>query len=89
MEKRIYQIALSLLSGVGPVKAKALVAITRVVQNWFLRRLKDRILGLIPGIGSATIVKSLNQKRMSLKSRARIVCSQKNSSWHRYLFLSG
>ena len=51
MEKRIYQIALSLLSGVGPVKAKALVAHTGSAEAVFKER--EKALGLIPGIGTS------------------------------------
>lgn len=59
MEKRICEIALSLLSGIGPVKAKTLVSHVGSVEGIFKE--KEKSLGLIPGIGTS-IVKSLNRK---------------------------
>jgi DNA processing protein len=69
MEKRIYEIALSLLNGIGPVKAKAMVNHAGSAELVFKE--KDRILGLIPGIGSATI-KSLNKKECLLKAEQEL-----------------
>ncbi|MBK6951554.1 MAG: DNA-protecting protein DprA [Crocinitomicaceae bacterium] len=74
MEKRIYQIALSLLSGVGPVKAKALVAHVGSVEGVFKER--EKALGLIPGIGSS-IVKSLNRKECLERAEQEILFTEK------------
>ncbi|MBK9192424.1 MAG: DNA-protecting protein DprA [Crocinitomicaceae bacterium] len=74
MEKRIYEIALSLLNNVGPVKAKALVAHAGNAEEVFKE--KDRLLGLIPGIGSATI-KSLNKKECLLRAEQELIFLEK------------
>jgi DNA processing protein len=74
MEKRIYQIALSLLSGVGPVKAKALVAHTGSAEAVFSET--EKALGLIPGIGSS-IVKSLNRKECLERAEQEILFTEK------------
>lgn len=74
MEKRIYEIALSLLNGVGPVKAKALVTHAGNAEAVFKE--KERLLGLIPGIGSATI-KSLNKKECLLRAEQELTFLEK------------
>jgi len=59
MDKRIYQIALSLLTGVGPIKAKAMVSHIGDLEGVFKENAKS--LGLIPGVGT-NIIKGLNRK---------------------------
>jgi len=59
MDKRIYQIALSLLSGVGPIKAKTMVSYVGSLEGVFTE--KSRSLGLIPGVGM-NIIRGLNRK---------------------------
>lgn len=58
MEKRIFEMALSLLSGIGPVKAKMLVAHTGSAEAVFKEN--ERALSRINGIGTA-VAKSLNR----------------------------
>lgn len=48
-QEKIYQIALSLLPGVGPVTAKNLIAYAGSIEEIF--RLTDKALNKIPGIG--------------------------------------
>lgn len=59
MEQRIFQIALSLLNGIGPVKAKALVNQTGSAEAVFKESL--RALSSIHGIGSS-VIHSINRK---------------------------
>ena len=58
MDEKVYQIALSLLTGVGPVKAKTIVSHLGSVEAVFSEN--EKSLGLIPGIGQAG-VKNLNR----------------------------
>lgn len=76
MEQRIYQIALSLLSGIGPIKAKALVAHVGSVEGIFKE--KEKALGLIPGIGSA-VVRSLNRHECLDRAERELVFIEKHS----------
>lgn len=69
MEKRICEIALSLLSGIGPVKAKALVSKTGSAEAVFKE--SPRALKKIEGIGSNTI-KQLNFKECLLRAEREL-----------------
>ncbi|MBI3134895.1 MAG: DNA-protecting protein DprA [Bacteroidetes bacterium] len=75
MEQRIFQIALSLLSGIGPVKAKALVAHVGSVEGIFKEN--EKSLGLIPGIG-AGVVKSLNRSACLERAEQELVFIEKS-----------
>jgi DNA processing protein len=68
-EERVYQVALSLLAGVGPIKAKALVAKVGSPEGVFKE--KDRLLGLVPGIGLAT-VRGMGRKAALLRAEEEI-----------------
>lgn len=74
MEKRICEIALSLLSGIGPVKAKTLVSHVGSVEGIFKE--KEKSLGLIQGIGTS-IVKSLNRKECLERAEKELVFIEK------------
>jgi DNA processing protein len=76
MEQRIYQIALSLLSGIGPIKAKALVAHIGSVEGIFKEN--EKSLGLIPGIGTA-VVRSLNRHECLERAERELAFMEKNS----------
>ena len=68
-EERVYQVALSLLSGVGPVKAKSLVAYVGSAEGIFKE--KERLLGMVPGIGTVT-VRGMNRKAALLRAEEEI-----------------
>lgn len=53
MTSKIYEIALGLLNGIGPKKAKLLVSYIGSVEGVFKE--KKAALGLIPGIGTMTV----------------------------------
>jgi DNA processing protein len=74
MEERIEQIALSLLSGVGPVKAKTLVATVGSVSGVFKE--SDRALARIPGIGTHTL-KSLNRSECLRRAEQELNFTEK------------
>lgn len=72
---KIYQIALSLLSGVGPVKAKTLVAHLGSVEAVFLE--KEKALSLVPGVGQI-IVKNLNKDEALRRAEEELKYIDKN-----------
>lgn len=76
MEERIFQIALSLLSGIGPIKAKSLVNFTGSAEAVFLE--KEKQLGLIPGIGAST-VKGLNRQACLERAEQELAFIEKNA----------
>ncbi len=59
-QEKIYQIALSLLPGVGPVTAKNLIAYAGGIEEIF--KLSDKALNKIPGIGKQLAIKIKNNE---------------------------
>ena len=66
-DKRLYEIALSLVPKVGPVTAKTLVSYCGSAEAVFLSN--KRALNKIPGIGPAIAAFILNGKALSLAER--------------------
>ncbi|MBK7130125.1 MAG: DNA-protecting protein DprA [Crocinitomicaceae bacterium] len=69
MEKRIFEIGLSLLNGVGPVKAKALVAHAGSAEAVFKESI--RALSKIEGIGTITL-RGLNRDECLLRAEKEL-----------------
>ena len=75
MHDKIYQIALGLLNGIGPKRAKSLISYIGSVEGVFEE--KTAVMAKIPGIGSQTI-KSLNRKACLERAELEYDFIQKN-----------
>ena len=75
MHEKIYQIALGLLNGIGPKKAKLLAAYVGSVQGVFEE--KTSVLAKVPGIGSH-ILKSINKNECLERAALEFEFIQKN-----------
>ncbi len=76
MDEKIYQIALSLLNGIGPKKAKLLAAYVGSVRGVFEE--KTSVLAKVPGIGSQ-ILKSINKKECLERAELEFEFIQKHN----------
>ncbi len=75
MDERIYQIALSLLTGIGPIKAKTLVSYAGSLENVF--QFSEQDFQKINGI-SANSIKKLNRSNALLKAENELNFIEKN-----------
>ncbi len=75
MEKRGYEIALGLLNGIGPKRAKSLVSYIGSVEGVFKE--KAGAMSKIPGIGSI-LANNLNRKASLLRAEQELKFIEKN-----------
>ena len=76
MDERIYQIALSLLSKVGPIKAKLLVKALGNVEAIFTE--SDKALGKIDGL-NLNIIQNLNREEALSRAEQELAFIEKNA----------
>jgi len=75
MDEKVYQIALGLLNGIGPKKAKMLAAYVGSVQGVFEE--KPSVLSKVPGIGTQ-FLKSINKEEALERAALEFEYIQKN-----------
>ena len=76
MQNQQYQIALSLIPAIGPIKAKALVSHLGSAEAIFKEKTQN--LGKIPGVGSF-FLKNFNPKECLLRAERELVFMEKNA----------
>jgi DNA processing protein len=74
MDERVYQVALGLLAGVGPIRAKAMVSHVGNLEGVFKE--KEKNLALIQGVGHAT-VRAMNRKAALLRAEDELAFIEK------------